>query len=234
MLWQIICKAGSQNNIFSMKDIDNTKASSEDLKEKLDEEIHQAEEVETEEKEDNSVEIEIEDEDKPKESKKRKNIFGKESEKDKLKTELEEQKEKFAEVHDKYLRLYSEFDNYRKRTQKEKLEIIKNASEDMIMNLLPVVDDFERALENLQKSDDIEALSEGVNLIFQKFYSILEKKGLKPIEAKNEKFDTDFHEAITQIPLQEGMEENVIVDEIEKGYMLNEKVIRYSKVVIAK
>ena len=132
--------------------------------------------METEEKEDNSVEIEIEDEDKPKESKKRKNIFGKESEKDKLKTELEEQKEKFAEVHDKYLRLYSEFDNYRKRTQKEKLEIIKNASEDMIMNLLPVVDDFERALENLQKSDDIEALSEGVNLIFQKFYSILEKK----------------------------------------------------------
>lgn len=177
-----------------------------------------------------------EKETKSSESKKKKSFFGKskESEIEKLKLEIEEKNVKVAEIHEKYLRLYSEFDNYRKRTQKEKLEIIKNASEDMITNLLPILDDFDRALAMMEKTTDIESTKEGVNLIYQKMLRLMQQKGLKAIDTKNQLFDTDFHEAITFIPLQEGMEANTIIDEVEKGYLLNEKVIRYSKVVIAK
>ncbi|MFA7107237.1 MAG: nucleotide exchange factor GrpE [Candidatus Izemoplasmatales bacterium] len=168
--------------------------------------------------------------------KSKKSFFGKkkESELDIAKQQLVESNAKAAEIHDKYIRLYSEFDNFRKRTQKEKLDIIMHASEDVILNLLPVIDDLERALANIDDSEEMMAVKEGITLIYQKVIRLLQQKGLKPIEAKEKIFDTDFHEAITIIPLPEGVEPNSVIEEVEKGYMLNDKVIRYSKVVIAK
>ena len=185
---------------------------------------------------DQSETINLESDDKENVEKKKKSFFGKkkDSELEKAKQQLEESNAKVAEFHDKYIRLYSEFDNFRKRTQKERLDIIKNASEDVILSLLPIIDDFERALANFDNSEEMASTKEGIQLIYQKMFRLLQNKGLKPIEAKDKIFDTDFHEAITFIPLPEGMEPNTVIDEIEKGYLLNEKVIRYSKVVIAK
>lgn len=136
------------------------------------------------------------------------------------------------EINDKYLRLYSEFDNYRKRTIKERIELSKTASEEVIIELLPILDDFERAIKSNEESEDCSAIKDGINLIYTKFKSTLEKKGLKPIESKGNDFDTDFHEAITQIPAPSDDLKGKIVDEIEKGYQLGDKVIRFSKVVI--
>ena len=143
-----------------------------------------------------------------------------------------ELEEKVNEINDKYLRLYSEFDNYRKRTIKERIELSKTASEEVIIGLLPVLDDFERANKSNEESKDCDAIKDGINLIYTKFKSTLEKKGLKPIESIGNEFDTDFHEAITQIPAPSKDLKGKIVDEIEKGYQLNDKVIRFSKVVI--
>jgi molecular chaperone GrpE len=139
---------------------------------------------------------------------------------------------KIEELNDKYLRLYSEFDNYRKRTQKERLELSRTASADVIIELLPVMDDFERAIKSTADSTDCIAVKEGVNLIFSKFKGIMEKKGVKAIDAIGQEFNTDFHEAITYIPAPTEDMKNKIVDEVEKGYFLGDKVIRYSKVVI--
>jgi molecular chaperone GrpE len=141
-------------------------------------------------------------------------------------------KEKIDELNDKYLRLYSEFDNYRKRTHKERLDLSRTVSAEVITELLPVMDDFERAIKSTAETQDCNAVKEGVNLIFNKFKAILEKKGVKAIDAIGKDFNTDFHEAITYIPAQSDELKNKIVDEVEKGYMLGEKVIRYSKVVI--
>lgn len=149
-----------------------------------------------------------------------------------IKTSEEDLQEKLDVANDKYLRLYSEFDNYRRRTIKERLELSKTASEDVIVELLPILDDFERAMLSTAESTDCEAVKEGVNLIYNKMKNNLEKKGLKPIEAIGSDFDTDFHEAITQIPAPSEKEKGKIIDEIERGYMLNDKVIRFSKVVI--
>ena len=132
----------------------------------------------------------------------------------------------------KYLRLYSEFENFRKRTTKEKLDFMKSANEDLILELLPIVDDFERAQKSLKEADDLKALKEGIELIVGKLAKTLEQKGLKPIEAAGQEFDTELHEAITQIPAPSDDMKGKVVDEIEKGYYLGEKVIRYSKVVI--
>jgi molecular chaperone GrpE len=156
---------------------------------------------------------------------------GKSSKKDK-KSDAIEWQEKAAELNDKFLRLYSEFDNFRKRTAKEKIEMSKTASEEVIMDLLTVLDDFERAIKSTEESKDCDAVKEGMNLIFSKFKGILEKKGLKPIKAIGEAFDTDFHEAITYIPAPSDDLKGKVVDEVEKGYLLGEKVIRYTKVVI--
>ncbi len=211
---------------------DNTKEMNENINE---EELNQAD-LQSEQSDEIEFETDTKQEKPNSDSKKKKNFFGKtkDSEIEKIRLDLEEKGAKMAEIQEKYLRLYSEFDNYRKRTLKEKLEIIKNASEDLITMMLPIIDDFERALSTMEKSTDIEATKEGVNLIYQKMYRLLQQKGLKLIESKNQLFNTDYHEAITFIPLQEGMEPNTIIDEIEKGYLLNDKVIRYSKVVIAK
>ncbi|MCF8298318.1 MAG: nucleotide exchange factor GrpE [Saprospiraceae bacterium] len=162
-------------------------------------------------------------EEKPKEKKARKKKISKEAE---LQNQLEE-------LNDKFLRLYSEFDNYRKRTIKEKSDLYKTASSDLILALLPVLDDFKRANKAFEESDDINAIKEGIELIFNKFKNTLNQKGVKEMETIGEVFDTEFHEAITQIDASEDMK-GKIVDEVEKGYFLGEKVLRYAKVVIGK
>lgn len=139
--------------------------------------------------------------------------------------------EKYNELNDKFLRLYAEFDNYRRRTNKEKVELIANANEKLLLDLIPTIDDFERAIVNNEKVEDIEAIKEGFVLIYNKFKSALEAKGLKQMQAKGEAFDSDLHEAIANVPGDESQKGKVI-DDVEKGYFLNEKVIRFAKVVV--
>ncbi|MBQ6068091.1 MAG: nucleotide exchange factor GrpE [Bacteroidales bacterium] len=143
---------------------------------------------------------------------------------------LQEMGEKLAEAQDKYVRLYSEYENYRKRTNMEKADLIINGGKEMIKAVLPVVDDMERALSAMS---DEEAAKEGVQLIFNKLMNILAQKGLKPIEAKGQKFDENLHEAVTQFPASEEGQKGTVVDVVEKGYYLNDKVLRYAKVVVA-
>jgi molecular chaperone GrpE len=150
---------------------------------------------------------------------------------DKLAYTEEQYQLKVNELNDKYLRLYSEFDNFRKRSLKEKIELSRTASEDIIKDLLPVLDDFDRAISSMQNTDQIEALKEGVQLIYSKMKSVFASKGLQEINSKGQAFDTDFHEAVTSIPAPSEDLVNKVVDEIQKGYMLHDKVIRFSKVV---
>ncbi len=155
------------------------------------------------------------------------------SELKKTETTAENPNEKIAELNDKYLRLYSEFDNYRKRTLKEKTELSKYASAEVITKLLPVLDDFERAITAFTAtSDNGTALKEGVVLIYNKFLSVLNQQGLEQMKTLGESFDTDFHEAVTNIPAPQPDQKGKIVDEIQKGYLLNGKVIRFAKVVV--
>ncbi len=180
----------------------------------------------------------IDDSDKnsEKDSKKR-NFLGR---KDKLEKKIEEMQaailkmtEEKAELQDKYLRLYSEFDNYRKRTTKEKLDVIKNASESLITSVLPIIDDMERAMQYNQKAEaELSVVVEGESLIFQKLMNILKQKGVTLIETENAHFNTDFHEAVSIVPAPSEAEKGKIIDVVEKGYMLNDKVIRFAKVVI--
>lgn len=142
-----------------------------------------------------------------------------------LQAELEEWK-------DKYLRLASEFDNFRKRTVREKSDLVRYANEDLIKSILPVLDDFERSLQVFQKSDNLSAIQDGIKLIHHKFNHILSTKGLKPMESLNQPFDSDRHEAITSIPIEEADKKGLVLDEIEKGYYLDEKVIRFAKVIV--
>ena len=135
------------------------------------------------------------------------------------------------ELNDKYLRLYSEFDNFRKRTMKEKIDLRQTASEDVIKELLPVLDDFDRAMSAMQGTDQIEAVKEGIQLIHAKMKAVFASKGLQEIKSVGENFDTDYHEAITSIPAPSEELKNKVVDEIQKGYKLHDKVIRFSKVV---
>ncbi len=146
---------------------------------------------------------------------------------DKLNQELEEYK-------DKYLRLSAEFDNYRKRTMKEKAELILNGGEKTITAILPVLDDFERALTTMQKATDVDAVKEGVALIYNKFVQILGQNGVKAIETKEKELDTDFHDAIAIIDAPTEELKGKILDCVETGYMLNDKVIRHAKVVVGK
>lgn len=137
-----------------------------------------------------------------------------------------------AEAKDKYLRLYSEFENFRRRTAKEKLDIINTASRELVVDLLPVMDDFERALKSLKDNDADKGATEGMELISNKFQKTLENKGLKEVQVKpGDEFNDEFHEAITQIPAPSEDLAGKIVDVVEKGYFLNDKVIRFAKVV---
>ncbi|MFA6778290.1 MAG: nucleotide exchange factor GrpE [Paludibacteraceae bacterium] len=135
-------------------------------------------------------------------------------------------------MHDDYLRLYAEFDNYRKRTMKEKSDLIKSAGEGILLGILPLIDDFERAKKSMETTESVEGMKEGLDLIYNKFMSFLDSKGVKPIETEGKNFDTEFHEAITTIPAPTEDLKGKIVDCTQKGYTLNDKVIRYSKVVI--
>jgi len=141
-------------------------------------------------------------------------------------------KEKYEEVNDKYLRLAAEYDNYRKRTLKERMDLTKTAGEDILVNILPVIDDFERALGSIDQAKDIDAVKEGIQLIYTKFKEYLKQRGIKEIDANEKEFDTDLHEAVTKIPAPDEKLKGKVVDVIEKGYYLHEKVIRFSKVVI--
>ncbi len=137
-----------------------------------------------------------------------------------------------ADWRDKYLRLQAEFDNYRKRTLKEKMSLVESGGENVIKALLPVVDDVDRALAAMEKSDDVEALRGGVRLIAQKFNEVMRQQGVNEIEAVGKEFDVDHHEAVARFPI-EGKSSGEIIDVVQKGYKLGEKVIRYAKVVVA-
>ena len=139
--------------------------------------------------------------------------------------------DKLAEAKDKYLRLYADFENFRRRTAKEKIEMLQNASESLIKDLIPVIDDFERANKSFETVTEIEPLKEGIALIFNKLKKTLASKGLKTMSVKDQVFDADLHECITQFAAGDDKKGKVI-DEIEKGYLLNDKVIRYAKVVV--
>ncbi|MEX0986471.1 MAG: nucleotide exchange factor GrpE [Bacteroidales bacterium] len=140
--------------------------------------------------------------------------------------------EKLAELQDKYLRLSAEYDNYRKRTLREKMELQEGAREDILVNFLPVVDDLERAMGSVKDAKDIHAVKEGMELIYTKFTKYLHQQGVKEIEALNLELNTDQHEAITKIPVESKKKKGKVVDVIEKGYMLRDRVIRFAKVVI--
>ena len=154
------------------------------------------------------------------------------TEEEKLAQELEEANKVIKEQKDKYLRLSAEFDNYRKRTMKEKAELILNGAEKTISSILPIVDDFERALKNMETATDVAAVKEGVELIYNKFMSVLGQDGVKVIETKEKPLDTDFHEAIAVIPAPDKSLKGKILDCVQTGYTLNDKVIRHAKVVV--
>ena len=139
---------------------------------------------------------------------------------------------KLADMTDKYLRLSAEFDNYRKRTLKEKMDLMKSAGENILQSLLPVIDDFDRALAHIDTASDLTAMREGIVLIYGKFNEFLSKQGVKEIVSKDQEFDTELHEAITKIPAPVPEMKGKVIDCVEKGYTLNEKVIRFSKVVV--
>ena len=154
------------------------------------------------------------------------------TEEEKLAQELEKANEQIEEQKDKYLRLSAEFDNYRKRTMKEKAELILNGGEKSISSILPIVDDFERALKNMETATDVAAVKEGVELIYNKFMSVLVQNGVKVIETKEQPLDTDYHEAIAVIPAPNEALKGKILDCVQTGYILNDKVIRHAKVVV--
>ncbi len=138
-----------------------------------------------------------------------------------------------ASYKDKYLRQVAEFDNYRKRVMKEKAELIKNGGEKIISAILPIIDDFERADQNMDKMEDVEAVKKGVQLIIDKFFTTLKHEGLEKIEAVGQPFDVDFHEAIAMVPATTDEEKGKVVDCVQAGYKLNDKVIRHAKVAVA-
>ena len=145
---------------------------------------------------------------------------------------LEVANEKIAELNDKFLRKVAEFDNYRKRTLKEKAELILNGAEKTLTKILPVIDDMERAIENGKKTDDVEALREGMDLIYKKFIKILEGEGVERIETTGKDFDTDYHEAIAMVPGMGDENKGKVIDCVQTGYTLNGKVIRFAKVAV--
>ncbi|MGA9651059.1 MULTISPECIES: nucleotide exchange factor GrpE [Pedobacter] len=136
------------------------------------------------------------------------------------------------QLNDKYLRLYAEFDNYKRRTQKERVELLQTAGKDVIVSLLPVLDDFDRALKAMETAADVAPVKEGILLVSHKLKNTLAQKGLKDVESINKDFDTDFHEAITNIPAPTDALKGKVIDEVEKGYTLNDNVIRFAKVVV--
>lgn len=167
------------------------------------------------------------------ESKKKCKSSKKESAEDALKARVDDLKSQLDKKADEYLRLMAEFDNFRRRTAKERLELVATAGEDVIKGLLPVLDDCERAMAVLRDSDAMAAAKEGTELIYNKLVDYLKSRGLTEIETKDKPLDTDFHEAVAQIPSPDETKKGLIYDVVQKGYMLNGKVIRFAKVVVA-
>lgn len=184
----------------------------------------QAKHVAQEEKEESDKEMDSQDKEQENETSA--------SEDEKLETELKALQEERDMLKDKYLRLSAEFDNYRKRTMKEKAELVLNGGEKSITSILPVVDDLERALKNMETAQDVEAVRSGVELIYNKFMSVLGQNGVKVIETKDQLLNTDFHEAIAVIPAPTEEQKGKILDCVQTGYTLNDKVIRHAKVVV--
>jgi molecular chaperone GrpE len=149
-------------------------------------------------------------------------------------SELEKLKAELAESKDKYLRLVAEFDNFRRRNAKERIELVQTAGKEIVQSLLVVLDDTDRAAKQMETSDDLVQIKEGVSLVFNKLRATLQAKGLKKMEAKGQPFDADLHEAITEIPVPGDDMKGKVIDEIEPGYYLNDKLIRYAKVIVGK
>lgn len=169
--------------------------------------------------------------------KNKKGFFGKKKDKDKekiqeLQAEIEKLNAEKAELNDRFLRLFSEFDNYKKRVSKEKLDLISTASEKVLVSLLPVIDDFERAIAANEKVDDVDSIKEGFNLIYNKLTQMMKRFDVEEIQAKGEEFNTDYHEAVTHFPAQNEEDKGKVIDVTEKGYKLKDKVIRFAKVVV--
>ena len=159
------------------------------------------------------------------------NVEGQESTNSSTSTEPTAE-EKYAELNDKYIRIHAEFDNFRRRTNKEKLDLMATANAGVLKDLLPILDDFERAIVNNEKLEDVNNLKEGFHLIYNKFKSALESKGLKEMAVVGDHFDSDLHEAIANIPAPKKNDVGKVIEAVEKGYYLNDKVIRYAKVVV--
>lgn len=151
---------------------------------------------------------------------------------DKVVAEAKLNEEKLAEMQDKYIRLSAEFDNYRRRTLREKIEASKYAAEDMLLKIIPIMDDFDRALMHMETAADIAAMKDGIDLIYNKFSEFLKQNGIKEIESLNLNFDVDLHDAVAKVPVQEDDKKGKVVDVIQKGYYLLDKVLRHSKVVV--
>jgi len=156
----------------------------------------------------------------------------KKSKKEKKEGKIKELESKFLELSDKHLRLQAEFDNFRRRTMKEKAELIKSGGESVIMGILPVIDDFERAIDSMEEIPDEDSGKQGTLLIYSKFKDFLKQNNVKEIEALHKDFDVDHHEAITKIPVDDEKLKGKVVEVIQKGYTLNDKVIRFAKVVV--
>ena len=154
------------------------------------------------------------------------------SEETNIQSEIEKARAEAAEWKDKYVRLYAEFENFRSRTSREKIAMVGTASEGLMKDLLPVIDDFERSLKAMETSDEVSSLKEGVDLVFHKFTGLLHQKGLKAMETIGKPFDADFHEAITQFPAPDPSQKGMVIDELDKGYSLNDKTIRFARVII--
>lgn len=153
---------------------------------------------------------------------------------DQVLDEVQTLQEKYDELNNTHLRLHAEFDNYRKRTLKEKMEIIKAGGERVLTEIIPLIDDFERALDTVQKANDKEAIVEGMELIYTKFVNFINQQGVKEIETIGQPFDADRFEAVTTIPAQDESQKDMVVDCIQKGYILNEKILRFPKVIVGK
>ena len=161
-------------------------------------------------------------------------LTGDDNARDSSDNEVEKLNNQVAELKDKYLRLVADFDNFRKRSAKERLEIIQTASKDLITSLLSVLDDSERAEKQMQVTQDIEAIKEGEKLVFAKLRNTLQSKGLRAMETIGQDFNPEYHEAITEIPAPNDNLKGKVLDELEKGYYLNDKIIRFAKVVVGK
>lgn len=151
---------------------------------------------------------------------------------DSLTVEVEELKKKVEKLNHELLLSRADFDNYRKRTLREKAELLKNGGEDCLKHILPIIDDFERGLSSISETSDIEAVKEGMNLIYNKFKTYLDQHGIKEIKTDKQDFDTEYHEAVTTFPVDDDSQKGKIIDCVQKGYTLNDKVIRYAKVVV--